>query len=252
MKISWLLLTYNRANAVCKAIPYCAKNAGHSYDEVIWVDNGSEKGEYLRIAHMLAGLFPNITHVLYSKNTGVAKGYNTCMANAQGTHMVITGCDMMMPDNWLKKMVEAYNGLPKAGVVTIYASEISKVKERIRGEPFMWSSQVFQEAMPIGRRFLSKELQRKIGYFHEGFGMYGWDDVAWGHTAERVLGELGLKSYNLNDHVAEHLGTEGNVGYDYKDEHEYWRWKRKEVEDPAKQELLTKLRTANWPSFNPY
>jgi hypothetical protein len=106
--------------------------------------------------------------------------------------------------------------------------------------------------MPIGRRLLSVELQREIGYFNEGFGMYGYDDLPWGYRAENVLRERGLKAYCLTTKIAEHLGTEGNVGYDHKDEHEYWKWKKSEVEKPYKQQLLSKLQREGWPRFSPF
>lgn len=251
MKISWVILTYNRANSVCKAIPHSMAKAGMKWDEIIWVDNGSSPEDRHAINEVM-GLADNVTKVLLPENLGVAKGYNRGMALANGTHIVITGCDMLMPPNWLKSMAECFDIIPKTGIVTIYAAPISKTPERIRGPEEVVSGIKIRPAMPIGRRMLTKDLQRKIGYFNEGFGLYGWDDVAWGHTAERVCDELGLRYYNLVDKVAEHLGTEGNVGYDHKDEHEYWKWKKREVEDPKKRELMNKLSKDNYPTFTPF
>lgn len=254
MKVSWLILTYNRSNSVLKAIPHCMANAGYPWDEIIWVDNGSEYSEY----RAMESFFDNkcdpavITKVSIPKNLGVAKGYNTCMALARGTHMVITGCDMLMPDLWMAKMANCFERIDNTGIVTIYASPLSVVPERIRGPERVENGIRIRPAMPIGRRMLPVALQRKIGYFHEGFGMYGWDDVAWGNRAEIVCAQQGLSFYSLPELVAEHLGTEGNIGYDHKDEHEYWKWKKEQVADPAKQALLSKLRKEGWPGFNPY
>lgn len=253
MKISWVILTYNRANSVLKAIPHCMEYSGAMWDEIIWVDNGSDINERTKIADMFSDSgWTNLTQCWLPKNLGVAKGYNTAMALARGTHLVITGCDMLMPKNWLADMVEVLEEVPNAGIATIYAAPIEKTPERIRGPEWDYNGIHIRESMPIGRRLLSVELQREIGYFHEGFGMYGWDDVFWGHRAEVVLGKRGLKSYNLFNSIAEHLGTEGNVGYDHKDEHEYWRWKKEQVNDPRKHELLAQLQKDGWPKFSPY
>lgn len=251
MKISWVILTYNRSSHVLKAIPHCMLNAGYPWEEIIWVDNGSAKGEYYEFDRFF-GQHEKVTRVSIPKNLGVAKGYNTGMALARGTHIVITGCDMLMPAGWLHNMVRSFDLIPRQAIATIYASPMSVVPERVRGNQEQFGDLRVQQAMPIGRRLMPTDLQRKIGYFHEGFGLYGWDDVAWGHRAEVVLKQLGLKSYCLIDHIAEHLGTEGTVGFDHKDEHEYWKWKRQEVEDPKKQDLMNKLKSQGWPGFNPY
>lgn len=260
MSISWVLLTYNRANSVTKAIPHCMKNAGMQWDEMIWVDNGSSSQDVSDID--LAIKFNNwdgwqqgpmpVKRVMFPKNLGVAKGYNIGMALASCEYIVITGCDMLMPDNWLKNMYDSLQKIENAGIATIYAAPIESTPERIRGEPREEAGFKIQPSMPIGRRMLKRSLQREIGYFNEGFGMYGWDDVAWGHTAERICKEKGLLSYNLIDQTAEHLGTEGNVGYDHKDEHAYWLWKKEEVEATYKRELMDKLLKQNWPTFNPF
>lgn len=228
-------------------------NAGRHWDEIIWVDNGSSAWDREQIENFFYCVpIESITKCMIGKNLGVAKGYNTAMALARGTHLVITGCDMMMPDGWLNQMATCFEKIPNTGIVTIYASPMGVVRERIRGDVKIVSGIKIQPAMPIGRRMLPIPLQREIGYFHEGFGMYGWDDVAWGHRAEKVCTAKGLSFYNLPDLIAEHLGTEGNVGFDHKDEHEYWKWKRAQVEDPSKMTLLEKLRKEGWPGFHPY
>ena len=256
MKISWLLLTYNRANSALRAIPYCMKNAGREWHELVWVDNGScpadRKDIEIMLSYQSAKHGFDLTQVLLPKNLGVAKGYNRTMALATGTHAVITGMDMLMPDNWLANMARCFEQTPETGVVTIYAKPIDETPERIRGPVYEAHGMRLQPAMPIGRRMLSVELLREIGYFPECFGMYGYDDIPWGHRAEKVCQEKGLLFYNLVDSVAEHLGTEGNVGYDFKDEHEYWRWKKEQVQAQYKQKLLVEIQKMGFPKFSPF
>ena len=255
MKISWLLLTYNRANSALKAIPWSMEKAGAKWHEVVWVDNGSCSEDRRAIEIMLDGLSGRygyeLTKVFLPKNLGVAKGYNRTMVLATGTHAVITGMDMLMPPNWLAQMQRCFTD-PKTGVVTIYAKPIDETPERIRGPVYEAHGTRCQPAMPIGRRMLSVDLLREIGYFPECFGLYGYDDIPWGHRAEKVCQEKGLLFYNLVDYVAEHLGTEGNLGYDFKDEHEYWRWKKQEVQAEYKQKLLVEIEKMGFPKFSPF
>lgn len=247
MKISWILLTYNRAAAVARALAHNVATAGHKWDELIWCDNASTDD----VRNVVREYAPDV-EILNKTNLGVAKGYNRAMALATGTHLVITGCDVLMPENWLSKFVEGFGRIPDLGVLSMYSERIEVTPERIRGDVISYDGLLVRPAMPIGRRMFKRELLKTAGYFHEGFGLYGWEDVAWGHTAERVCKELNLKCLNLEGKICQHLGTEGNVGYDYKDEHEYWRWKKEQVNDPKKGELMLKLSGQNWPGFFPY
>ena len=253
MSVSWLLLTYNRADTVRKAFAHCARNAGRDYGELVWVDNGSAASERDAIARCLdEHARAPVTKIHFPENRGVAKGYNACLGNARGTHVVITGCDMLMPDGWLQSMARCFDTIARTGIVTIYAAPIGETPERIRGPLETVNGIELQPAMPIGRRMLSRELLSRIGYFNEGFGMYGWDDVAWGHRAEKICREENLRFYNLPDLIAQHLGTEGNAAYDSKDAQAYWRWKKSQVDDPAKQQLLKALEARGWPRFSPF
>lgn len=252
MKISWLMLTYNRHNSVQKALRHNIENAGAEWHEMVWVDNGSSKEDRWRIKREIQNFGQQPVTVYCPTNRGVATGYNIAMAMASGTHMVITGCDMLMPKDWLKKMSSMFEVVPNMGIVTVYAAPIADTPERIRGEVETIGGLRVRRCLPIGRRMLSVKLQREIGYLHEGFNPYGWEDVAWAYRAEKICKEQGAPCYNLIDDLAEHLGTEGNVGYDHKDEHEYWRWKKEQVNDPKKKQLMDDLSRAGWPKYNPY
>lgn len=247
MKISWIVLTYNRVKTVRKAITHNVERSGRKWDELIWCDNASTDG----VRDFMRELSPDVS-ILNKENLGVAKGYNRAMALATGTHIVITGCDVIMPQNWLAKFAEGFEKISNLGVMSMYSERIEVTPERIRGDAFELHGMKLRPAMPIGRRMFRRDLLQTAGYFHEGFGLYGWEDVAWGHTAEKACRILDLVCYNLGDEICQHLGTEGNVGYDHKDEHEYWRWKKEQVNDPEKTELMKKLSSENWPGFFPY
>jgi GT2 family glycosyltransferase len=247
MRISWVLLTYNRSKTVAQAMAHNVATSGRKWDELIWCDNNSTDD----VRDVVRAYSPDV-EILNKTNLGVAKGYNRAMALASGTHIVITGCDVLMPDNWLSKFEEGFREIANLAVLSMYSERIEKVPERIRGDVETFGNLLVRPAMPIGRRMFKRELLKQAGYFHEGFGLYGWEDVAWGHTVERYCKGAALKCYNVEDKICQHLGTEGNVGYDYKDEHEYWAWKKDQVNDPAKRQLMEKLSSDNWPAFFPY
>lgn len=254
MKVSWLVLTYNRAEKVQRAITHNMRTAGRKWHELVWVDNGSIDG----VRSVMQAAKPDVS-VLHATNLGVAAGYNRAMALATGTHMVITGCDMLMPECWLDTMCRYFEAIPETGVACMYSGPLSWVPERARkgGGDGKWLREErgglpIVHAMPIGRRMFSRELLRSTGYLREDFGLYGWEDCEWGHRAERVCDEKKLLYYVIPDQIAEHLGTEGVIGFDGKDEREYHAFKQAETKDPKKQEVMSRCRAQNWPYYTPY
>ncbi|MEQ1862997.1 MAG: glycosyltransferase family A protein [Chthoniobacteraceae bacterium] len=250
MKISWLLLTWNRAAVVEDALLHNAACAGRQADEIVWCDNGSSPADHARIAEALARLPIPITHVHYPANRGVARGYNTALALATGTHVVITGCDMRMPDAWLEEMARAWECVPRAGIVSIYWQPLGEMPHCIRGEPFEHEGLRLQPGTPFGRRFLSIELHRRIGYLREFEGsLYGWEDTAWGARAETVCRELGLLPLVLLDRYAEPIHSDEPHG-DFASDAEYVAWKRAQVE--AARPLYEASRILRSPRFSPF
>lgn len=255
MKISWVILTWNRVSVVQRAMAHNMRCAGRQWDELVWVDNGSSDG----VDRWAERLKPDKL-IRHEKNLGVAKGYNAAMHAATGDLVVITGCDMLMPNNWLAIFEEYFEKIPETGVACMYGGPLAWVPERARGGkgPGDWQHETVNglpliKAMPIGRRAFRKEmLEKHFGYFHEGFGFYGHEDLHWGHRAEKVCDEMGLRYYVIPDKICNHLGSEGIHPFNGMDGKEYWEFKQRECRDPKKDELLHKLNAEGWPYFNPY
>lgn len=248
MKISLIILTYNRAETVARAMKHNLECAGRPIDELVWVDNGSHDG----VREVMMGFNPDVA-VLNKTNLGVAHGYNRGYALATGDYVVITGCDMLMPENWLVTMVEHIEKIPNTGVACMYSQPISKVPERIRGEEQVINGLRVRPALPFGRRILRRDLlTEKIGFLRQDFGLYGWEDVEWGERALRACAREGLLCYAIPDQVAEHLGTEGVRMHDGKDPADYHAFKQAEVRDPHKMVVMEKARSAGYPYYNPY
>lgn len=254
MRVSWVILTHNRRHTVERAFQHNYIRAGRQIDELVWVDNGSTDGvdEY-------AALHKPDVFIKHLDNLGVAKGYNRGMAVASGTHIVITGCDMLMPENWLHTFARYVQEIPETGVACMYSKPLAECRERSRSEKGSWCPMMrlnsvlwYMAAMPLERRIFSKDFLEKTGYLREDFGLYGWEDVEWAYRAERVCRENKLLSYVIPDQVPTHLGTEGINPFDGKDEKEYHAFKQREANDMRKRALLQECAKKNFPYYNPF
>lgn len=241
MKISWLILTYNRADIVYKSLRHNFDNAGRGWDELIWVDNGSLNPE-------VPDCEPTIS-VGFDKNRGVARGYNAAMALATGDLLLITGCDRLMPDNWLAKMVEPFERNYPVAATCIWERPAARHPERILQR--QTERYGYQSVLPLGARLFTRDLVRRAGFLREDFGLYGWEDVEWAHRAARTAAEFGLHCFLIPE-TAEHLGSEGAYAYDGKDDADYHAFKKREAEDPKKRELFEKCKREGFPYYNPF
>ncbi len=242
MKVSWLILTHNRNEVVGKSFEYNKANAGMVADEVILVDNGSTTPISLS----------SDVRVRNEKNRGVAIGYNQALSLARGDLLVITGCDTYMPKDWMKKMYECFEKISNTGSVAIYSKPVYQVSNRTIGEVQVINGIKIQPALPIDRRMFTRELLKGAGFLREDFGLYGYEDVEWAYRALKWCIANDKLSYVLPDLVAEHLGTEGILAHDGKDGKEYHEFKKKQVEDPAKEAKMKWCRDNNFPYYNPY
>lgn len=243
MKISLIIVTYNRPEIAERAFHHNIQNAGHTINEVIWVDNLSEKFPILCADKV----------IMHNRNLGFSKGYNTGILNSSGTHMVILGCDLLMPKDWLKTYVQCFEAIPNTGVVSTYSKPLDKIPERLMSKSSCWINGIeIQDSLPMEVMMFSRNFLKQVGYFREDFGLYGWEDVEWGNRSNRVANECRYLNYTLPKMMCEHLGCEGVDEWDGRGDQEYHAFKKKESEDPKKKELLEKCRLENWPYYNPY
>ena len=251
-KISLVVLTYNRAAIVQKAMYHNLANAGRPIDELVWIDNGSTDGTRL----VMQAFEPAVT-VLHKENLGVAKGYNRGYALASGEYVVLTGCDMLMPENWLLTFERYLDAIPNTGVACMFSQPIEKVRERIKGAACNVNGLPIQPALPIGRRIVRRELLvNQIGYLREDFGLYGWEDVEWAERAHKVCRELGLLTYSIPNQVPEHLWLDFDLSDISKPvvgpDAGYQQFKVREVADPSKQTLMEECRRRGYSYYNPF
>jgi glycosyltransferase involved in cell wall biosynthesis len=238
MRISLVMLTYNRADLVERVMAHNLANAGSQIDELIWVDNGSTD----RVHDVMQRYQPDVS-VLNRRNVGIFKGYNRGFILATGDFVMITDDDMLMPAGWLAAYRRYLTQIPETGVATIlWKSPRPKVSTTriVNG----------LECHPcgfLGRFIVSRELLiKKIGLLREDFGLIGPGDVEWSRRAIRICKAEGLLVYAIAGMESEHLGTPEYDG------EEYFAFKVREAHDPRKRSLLRFCEMANYPYYNPY
>lgn len=237
MRISLVMLTYNRAALVQRTMAHNMANAGCAIDELIWVDNGSTD----HVRDVMATYAPDVC-VFNRANLGVSRGYNRGFALATGDFIVITDDDMLMPEGWLALFKTYVTTIPNTGVACIFHK---KPTLEFRNAQQM-NGLTYYPCYPIDRRFVSRDLlTKKIGYLREDLGLYGWEDIEWGQRAVRVCKQEGLLTYALPAR-SEHLGTHSLDGPDFVE------FKRTQGSDPQKQAVLRRCREQGFPYYNPY
>lgn len=242
MKITWVVLTFNRKDVVERSMAYNIRTAGRIIDELIWVDNGSTED----LAEVMSTWMPDVS-VLNKTNLGVSKGYNRGITLATGSHVLITGCDRLMPWNWLKTLEAYFETIENTGCVSMYSAPLERCKERLRQptmEPEMVNGLPIVRAMPFGARMMRRELIKEAGHLLETFGLYGHEDIEAAARYERVCNERGWLYYTIPGMVAQHLGVE--------DSPEYKAFKKQQSQDPSHERILQESAKAGFPYYNPF
>lgn len=243
ISVSLVILTWNRWPSVYRSLSHNIANAGYPIDELVHVDNGSQTELVLE----MQTIFKPHVQILHEKNHGVAAGYNRGLALASGSHVVITGCDRVMPKNWLKKFVDAFERIPETGCISLYTK---LHPERYRGEARYVNGVWIRPAIPVEARMHSKNFLFATGFFREDFGTYGYEDSEWSDRAEKTARENGLINYNIFDMpFAEHLPDEDHPGVNGES---YRTFKNRTHAMPRQRALFELCHKKGSPHYNPY
>lgn len=248
MKISLILLTYNRLEPVKHCFAHNKSIAGYPYHEVIHVDNGS----YQSVPKIMRDYYGVDTQIVHKTNLGVSKGYNRGYLNARGTHVLITGMDRLLPDNWLKTIAEHFEKIPQTGVISIYGPPVRQddnyAESRFDGPEIEVNGLTIQPSLPFEARICSKEFFLKCGFLREDFEMYGYEDNEWGFRANRVAKENGMINYIIPSLYAEHYKEDQD--FEMSNGQSYRSYKDSFLESNAKK--FEEIRIQNFPYYNPY
>lgn len=248
MNISVAILTFNRKDAVGKTLAHNLDHSGYPIHELIHVDNGSDPG----FTDWFQEIFHPDIQLRHKTNLGVSRGYNRGMLLATGSHVIITGVDRLMPNNWVKTLVEHYEAIPNTGVISIYLPAVDDHKKlRYRGEPLTINGKTIQPSAAKEARIIPRDFLLKCGFFREDFQIYGNEDHEWERRAHRTAQEAGLINYIIPGMIAEpyhgddyHFLMPNGQGY-----HEF---KKKLEKSPENTAILNLANQLGNPFYNPY
>lgn len=239
VKISLIILTFNRMETAIRSLAHNLHSAGGTISELIHVDNGSNPDDAVRFSR----IFKPDVQILNKQNLGVAKGYNRGLLLATGEYVVILGCDRLMPENWLRTFLDAFNRVPQTGVVSLYSNPHA---ERFRGDEKLINGLRIQPAFAAEARMHSREFLIEAGLFREDFGLYGFEDVEWCERAERTALKLGKINY-----VIPSMPHATHLGYTV-DSQEYLDFKKEENDQTWKPGYCRFLWQLGSPYYQPY
>jgi len=127
---------------------------------------------------------------MYFNTEGIANAMNEAIdiAGMDGYDAIAyLANDIIEPENWLAKKVEALQTYPDAGIV---ASSLDRVRRGIRSQHI------------ISNWLLSMKVVDKIGIFNESMFPYGPIDLDYCERANLA----GFNTYYVMDCLAEHIG----------------------------------------------
>jgi GT2 family glycosyltransferase len=249
MKVSLIMLSWNRLDLVKRCCDYSLANAGDKIDQLVWVDNGSTDGT----AEYAASLKPDIL-VLNKENLGMPRGMNQAMALATGEAIASIYSDTIQPDNWLREMKAVLEADPQCDMVMIADKPLEGVRKhsagRILGPETVVGGRRVVPCVAFETHIYRRSLMQRIGYFREDFPFYGWCDEEWFMRANYH----GARSYMLLDMLYKH---EGFTGVDQfvagrGETEEYWKWKSETCRDQKSLALLKWCIANGHPYTNPF
>ena len=189
------MITLDRFEITKKIYEVFSQNAGIPFDLFV-TDNGSKDKRIIEYFSQIAK-----AHYINKFNNGVATSFNMMMHTAYlngYTHFCLVGNDILLPDNWLKKLYDTNLAIPTSGLSAIHCVEKKpETKSVVYGQEILITDTIF------GTTFFNKKIIQEIGYFRECYNPYGLED---GDFNYRVQKSNRYTNYYLADLTSTHLG----------------------------------------------
>lgn len=242
MKISMVMLSYNRGRMLEKVTDINLASAGDVIDEFIWVDNASTDDT----RKIFPKYNPDVS-ILNKTNLGLAIALNRGLVCATGDAILINEGDIIFPSGWLVMIKKYLEGIEMTGCLSIPNQgnvdwNNTPVTE-INGLP------VCVQDIAIGATVRTRRLMKYVGYYHQDLGLYGQEDRVWNNFANNIRETTGLIHYMIPGFEGIHqLCSFANIdtpeGYD--------ELKNREAFNPEKLKFVETLVGKGGKYYNPF
>ena len=138
---------------------------------------------------------------------GISKAINTGIEQSKGYDaVVIMANDILMPDNWLKRMVEAATAIENTGMVGIHCVLDLLEPSVING------IKVHVQITPFGNVLIPMKAIEKIGKFNENLDPYSVQDYDYSYRLQ-MTGHINYYLYGLSSN---HIGHDSGQNSEYR------------------------------------
>lgn len=175
MKVSACFAIFNERQILQKVWP---ENIDEEIDEWLIADNGSTDGakEYLDI-YLKADV-----EILFKKNVGIARSHNALFSQASGDLIILTGCNRILPKNWVRLFKDYFTAFPDLVTACIY-NDGAIEGQRVLGPAQFAGNLAITPGVIMDVICFHREIFREIGYYDTNFGLWGMEDLEF---SERI------------------------------------------------------------------
>lgn len=134
---------------------------------------------------------------------GVSRALNCAIEQAEEYDALFTMAnDIIMPDGWLAKSVEAAENILETGCAALYTVQ------ELHPEKWISGVKVYPGEIVFGNALYTRLALTSVGHFNEDFDPYGMQDSDWCFRAFKI----GFVNYYVDAPRSEHIGHD--VGQD--------------------------------------
>ncbi|MDA8239464.1 MAG: glycosyltransferase [Nitrospiraceae bacterium] len=218
---SLVILTFNELRYTKECIESIRRHTTQKH-EIIFIDNGSRDGT-VQWLQKLVKKNPNYKLIENNMNLGFARGCNQGIEAASGEYILLLNNDVVVTENWLRRMKECLNSAPDIGIVGPMTNNISGIQkvakieyDSMDGLPEF--AQIFRvknrhRLIPSRRvvgfcMLFRRELVERVGLLDEGFGSGNFEDDDF--CLRAVL--EGYRNFIAGDVFIHHYGSRSFAG----------------------------------------
>lgn len=123
-KIDIVLLTWNNSDLTLRCLTSMKEFTTQPY-RIIWIDNGSERNEYVAVNNKLKELNIDFESITLHENLFFSKPMNMGLRASKSPYVVLLNNDVTFTGRWLSKLIEILEANPDIGLISPVTDNIS-------------------------------------------------------------------------------------------------------------------------------